>query len=65
MGRVKEIATSLEEMEHRVDCHIDGQIKEKQLYDRLNNKAKPPQPGESLHKYLMRTNWPYGPPKDD
>tara|TARA_Y100000310_G_scaffold328539_1_gene396814 strand:+ start:395 stop:592 length:198 start_codon:yes stop_codon:yes gene_type:complete len=65
MGKVNELSLHLEEMEHQVDCHIDSQIKEKQLNDKLNDKNSSPRPGESLHKYILRVNWPYGPPKDD
>ena len=46
--------------DQEIDCYIDSQIKENKLkakFKELNSMK--PIPGEKLHKYLLRTNWPH------
>ena len=63
MGRVKELLTT-NDWEEKIDLHIDNQIKENQLTKKVADGSLPI-PGETLHKYILRTNWPNGKPKDD
>jgi|2_EtaG_2_1085320.scaffolds.fasta_scaffold194632_1 hypothetical protein len=51
---------SSNDYDSEINCYIDTQIKENKLevkFKELNSLK--PLPGEPLHKYIMRTNWPH------